>query len=755
MSRPDRYFDWHQVREYASRVQTAADGQLRLRVIFTVFALLVLLIFGRLVQLEWKYGEAYRQVAAQPHERRTVLPAPRGRILSRDGAVLAMDEPCMALAVHYRYLQQPLDARWLRNAARRRLSREERRDSQRVAQAENEVRVEVAELHRRLARMCELSPEQWTARTSRIERRVESIAKSVNERHQRAVAEAAATETPPTDTLNLPSWLAGGHIEQWLAKLTQSVPPVSNANITVAEELDFHIVADEVPLAVVAEIESHPEDFQGVRLVHQRLRTYPSTTLAAHVVGHVATATEEERAEFDLDNDATLEDDPQVGRLGIERQYESLLRGKPGLQTEWTDASGNVLELRSKTEAVPGRDLVLTLDATLQRTCESLLESALRRRRGSNSDDDHPAGGGAIVVIDVRTGEVLALASAPTFDPNAFVTGGSEAARLLSDTNAPLIDRPIQMALPPGSVFKVISSAALLAEGAIDAHRPFFCQGYLDRPDRERCQIYIHRSVGHGETTLSDALVRSCNVYYFHHATEVPPGTFADWAHRFGLGSKTHIDLPYEFAGQVPATRQKDESNDDTQRIAEARALVIGQSTLTATPLQMARAIAAVANDGQLVTPRLVRSFGTSHIEEEDERLSIASAPSPVHVEGLDASILSTLRGAMRLVVADREGTAHATVEFDAVSIAGKTGTAQAGGPQEDHAWFVGYAPHERPRVAFAVVLEHAGSGSLAAGPVARRVVEQLHRLGYVTPRGQRPSVASKPSHSSAATTQE
>lgn len=743
MARPDRYFDWHQVREYAARVQTAADGQLRLRVILLVFILLVLVVFGRLVQLEWSYGEAYRQVAAQPHERRTVLPAPRGRILSRDGAVLAMDEPCMALAVHYRYLQEPLDERWLRSAARRRLSREARRDPRFVAHEENEVRVELAELHRRLARMCELSPEEWSARTSRIQRRVESIAQSVNERHERAVAEAADAETPASNSVNLPAWLAGGYLEQWLGTLSQSVPAVSTARITVAEELDFHVVADQVPLAVVAEIESHPEAYEGVRLVPQRRRHYPATTLAAHVLGHVATATAEEREEFKLDNDATLEDDPQVGRLGIERQYESLLRGKPGLQTEWTDAAGNLLEVRSKTEAVPGRDLVLTLDATLQRTCESLLEAALRRRRVDTNG--YPAGGGAIVVLDVRTGEVLALASAPTFDPNVFVDGGSEAARLLNDANAPLIDRPLQMALPPGSVFKVISSAALLAEGAVDAHRPFFCQGYLDRPDRERCQLYIHRGVGHGETTLSDALVQSCNVYYFHHATEVPTGTFESWARRFGLGAKTHIDLPYEAAGQVPTVAEPIGTlPKDAQQIAEARALVIGQSTLTATPLQMARAIAAVANDGQLVTPRLVRSFGTSYLEDEDQGLSLVDTASPASVEGLDSSMLATLRSAMRLVVADRDGTAHATVDFDAVSIAGKTGTAQAGGGREDHAWFVGYAPHERPRVAFAIALEHAGSGSLAAGPVARRVVEQLHRLGYITPRGQRPSVALK-----------
>lgn len=740
MARPDRYFDWHQVREYTSRVEMAADGQLRLRVILFGFLMLILVILGRLIQLEHSYGAAFRETAAKPQERRTVMPAPRGRILARDGSVLAVDEPCMALAVHYRYLQQPPDPRWLRSIARRRLSRDARRDAGNVSLEQNEVRVELAELHRRLARMSGLSPDAWEARTSRIQRQVESIADSVNARHQQARSEAAAVNEP--QAVNLPSWLAGGHAEHWIQQLSRSVPAVSTARITVAEELDFHVVADQVPLNVVVEIESNPADFQGARLVPQRRRRYPANSLAAHVVGHVATANEEERAAIEATNSPELEENLQVGRLGIERQYESLLRGKPGLQTEWTDSSGTVLEVRSKTEAVPGRDLVLTLDPTLQRTCESLLSAALRRRR-INHSAEYAAGGGAIVVLDVRTGEVLALASAPTFDPNAFVDGGHGAASYLADENAPLLSRPVQMALPPGSVFKVISSAALLEEGVIDAARPFFCQGFLDRPDRERCQIYIHRGVGHGETTLSDALVRSCNVYFFHHATDLQPGSLAEWAHRFGLGAKTNIDLPYEAAGQVPHfDEDAGPATSKHQQLAEARALVIGQSTLTATPLQMARAIAAVANDGQLVTPRLIRSFGTSYIEEDANQDVLDSTPAPSRVEGLDASIADTLRRAMRQVVADREGTAHATVDFDAVSIAGKTGTAQAGGNREDHAWFVGYAPHERPKVAFAVALEHAGSGSLAAGPVARRVIEQLNRLGYFDPPGKRMRVA-------------
>jgi len=342
-------------------------------------------------------------------------------------------------------------------------------------------------------------------------------------------------------------------------------------------------------------------------------------------------------------------------------------------------------------------------------------------------------------VLEVRTGEVLAMASAPTFDPNAFVDGGRGAARLLTNDDAPLINRGVQMALPPGSVFKVISSIALLGEDRVDVRSPFYCQGFLERPDRERCQIYIHRGVGHGETTLSDALVRSCNVYFFHHATELPVGTLENWALRFGLGTKTNIDLPYESSGQVPRSVDSHENQPaKQQQIAEARALVIGQSTLTATPLQMARAMAAIANDGRLVTPRLIRSFGTTHVEQDSENERSTNTAPPQRIEGVNESMLTTIRSALRQVVADREGTAHQTVNLDTVSIAGKTGTAQSGANREDHAWFVGYAPHERPKVAFAIALEHAGSGSAAAGPVARRVVEQLDRLGYFTPPGSR-----------------
>ncbi len=731
MARPDRYFDWHHVREYASGVHVAADGRLRLRVILLAFSLLVLLVFGRMVQLEWSHGAAYREKAAQPHQRRTVLSAPRGRILARDGSVLAFDEPCMALAVHYRYLQQPLDPRWLRSVARSQLPRSARRDPRRVAHQQDKVRVDLAELHRQLARMCQLSPNEWAERTARIERRVEAIAQSVNERHDRAAAEAKPSREHSSNTSDAPSWLADGRFEGWLDRFSRSVPAVATTRITVAEELAFHVVVDEVPLQVVAEIEAHPEQFKGVRLVPKRRRRYPGATLAAHVLGHLSAADEDERRALESGGFAVIEDNPQVGRLGIEYQYDHLLRGTPGIQIEMTDSRGTVLETHGKTEAVPGRDLVLTVDPTLQRTCESLLDAALRRRRHASSVND-PAGGGAIVVLDVHTGEVLALASAPTFDPNVFVDSSRDAARLLIDDNAPLVDRAVQMALPPGSVFKPIAAVALLSEGVIDARQPFYCQGFLERPDRQRCQIYMHRGVGHGDTTLSDALVRSCNVYFFHHATALPAGALENWAHRFGLGEKTNIDLPYESSGQVPKVVDPVEGElTEHQRVAEARALVIGQSTLTATPIQMARAMAAIAGDGRLVTPRLVRSFGTTHIEQDTEREPTTTPTPSQRIEGVDESTLTTIRSALRQVVADPEGTAHQTVSFDAVSIAGKTGTAQSGPHREDHAWFVGYAPHERPKVAFAIALEHAGSGSIAAGPVARRVVEQLDRLGY------------------------
>jgi penicillin-binding protein 2 len=717
-------FDWHQFHLDEATTPAVVDSRRRLRICLGGFLLLLLVVFGRAVQLEVTQGAAFRAEAVKPLRRERSLPGVRGRILARDGTVMACDRKILALAVHYRYLQQPPDAGWLRFAARARLSPAECKDPQRVAAEQARVQTERAELACRLAKLCGLSKEEWNRRAGRVQARVERIAGGVNRRH---LADVSASETSP----HFPPRSLFGRIGGFLAEgLQPSLDDMPQSRITVVEELDYHVMAEDVPLAVVAEIEAHPGRYPGVKTIQRTRRAYPDGRLAAHVLGHLGPAEGDQ-----LQDGGGYHAEDLAGRMGIERQYESLLHGRRGVAVELTDHSGRILSCYRQREPGVGRDVVLTLDPQLQRAAETLLDSALERRMIRRPEAE-PAGG-AIVIIDVYSGAIRAAASAPRFDPNLFVGGeAAELAALLSQPDHPLFDRASKMAIPPGSVFKTLAAVALLESGAVDPKEPFFCQGYLHRPDGQRCAVYRRQGIGHGELTLTGALAQSCNVYFFHHCGRLGPEPLVDWARRFGFGRPTGVDLPDEAPGVVPepeAPGDPDGRQAASRREADAQLLAIGQGSLTVTPLQVVRMMAAVANGGQLVTPHVVSHLGLPEERRADDRQDWSvQVPPPQPIRGLHAETLAAVRDALRQVVADPSGTAHATVHLDSIAIAGKTGTAETGGGRSDHAWFAGYVPAQQPKLAFVVVLEHAGDGATAAGPVARRLIQRMQQLGML-----------------------
>jgi len=720
-------FHWLQFRDSRQRKPPVIDPRRRLRICRWGFLLALGVVLGRMVQLEWTQGAGFREEALQPLVRRQSLDGVRGRILARDGTVLAGDRRVLALAVHYRYLQAELDPRWLRSAARLRLSRADRKDPQRVAAEEVLVASEREELSRRLAALCGLSMEQWGRRAKQIETRVERIADAVNARRR-----PSADEEPE--------------------------------RITVGEELDYHVMVEDVSREVVAEIEADPRRYAGVKIVQTWRRTYPKGPLACHVLGHLGPGGMPTRSvgmvpDGDSDASDAIPPHPQdrVGRMGVERQYEHLLRGRRGLVVEQIDRSGRVVSSWRESEPGVGRDVALTLDSTLQAAAESLLDDALRRR-AIRQPGARPAGG-AVVVMDCRNGAILAMASAPGFDPNPFAGGeNSDAAALLDDPAHPLFDRAARMAIPPGSVFKTVTAAALLEASAVRPEGTFDCRGYLHTSDQWRCAIYRRQGIGHGEVTLADALAESCNVYFFHHAGRLRPEVLVDWALRFGFGQPTGVDLPGEAAGCVgqsgasPSTAEggcatgwvrQSAAGSSTPRphpawtTADTQLLAVGQGSLEATPLQVARMMAAVANGGNLVTPHVVRGLGLTRLGENQSDLAAIDVAPPRPIPGLHPATLAAIREGLQRVVSDPKGTGYGTVRLESIAIAGKTGTAQTG-EEGDHAWFAGYAPADNPKIVVVVALEHAGDGAEAAGPVAKRLVLRVQQLGYFGVAGSR-----------------
>ncbi len=744
MPRPDQFFEWQTLVERNS--VTSLGSRERLRILWGLFIVLCLAIFGRAAQLELTQGAAFRTAAAQPGRQNEILPAERGRILARDGTVLAEDERVVGLAVQYRYLEDPPNPAWLRSQARSRLPRPLRQ--QRLAEATADVLAERKTLHRRLADCCGLSPAEWQLRTARIQQRVEAVAKRVNRLRRDRLARLQAAEQNVEEAGDGGADAAGA--DAWRRAIAdlfaedESRPPES---IVIAEQVAYHIVVDVIPPNVAAAIRAEPARYPATKLIETTRRAYPAGSLAANLVGHVGPFDPQSDPKNANDLQQQGEQSPSirvagtiavkrqnenpapkrtVGRLGVERGFESALRGQPGLRTHLTDHRGQWLATQSSQDATRGGDVVLALDPTVQRAAETLLDRALQgrsTRAHAEGDATAPATGGAIVVMDIHSGELLAAASAPRFDPNLFTHGDNESlTSLLSAPGHPLFDRVSKMALPPGSVFKIITAAAMLETHAITPETPLVCQGYLHEPDRLRCAVYRNSGVGHGEIQLTEALEQSCNVFFFHFGGEMGPGPLVAWAERFGAGRRTGVDLPDEASGRLGTPGSLPRIAGRAWQASDTYGLAVGQGPLAVTPLQVARWVAAIANGGTLVTPRVTRagSDNSPNTAGAAERLPLA------------ATTLAAIQEGMERVVSNPNGTGYATVRLAWPTIAGKTGTAEIGGDQAEHAWFAGYTPAENPQWAIVVVLEHGGNGATAAGPIARRLVQALHQADYL-----------------------
>lgn len=711
MVRPQYDFDWQGIVDERLDDPPVENMRHRLRWVLALFGLALAAIWARAVQLEVSDGEDFRRQAVQPVERPFAIAPFRGRILARDGTVLAEDRQCRAVTIQFRYLEDPSNPQWLARLARARLSGAERRNPDRVAAAQAALRGEIAAVHRRLAQRCGLSYGEWQGRMARIQRRVETLAARVDRQRRDRYQE----RREQVSLESVPGELSLGSIAAGLFAPPESLPPPP---VVLAEQTAYHRVFDDPQSELVLEIERNPGAFPGVKIVEYARRHYPAGPLAAHLVGHVrpqATA-HEESAPFEPDQT----DSEPAGRMGAELRFEPLLRGQAGLEIRSTDRRGKLLATARVREPIAGQDVVLTLDPQLQAAAEQLLDRALRRLDRQAGRDGAWPHGAAIVVMDVHSGEILSAASAPRFDPNQFAAGDPRIEHDLSDPREPLFDRASKMAIPPGSTFKPLTALALVDRGLVDPQQPFRCQGYLEQPDRLRCELFGKHGIGHGDVALADALAQSCNVYFFHHARPLGARAMLDWAARFGFGERSGIELPDEAPGRLPSPSQ-------LAQPGEISLFAVGQGAFTATPLQVVRMYAAIANGGRLLTPKLTRDRPVTRSTDSPGEIS----PSEPHIDVAPAA-LSAVREGLRRVVDDPQGTAFATVRVARVAIAGKTGTAQTGG--DDHAWFAGYAPADAPRYALVVVFEHGGSGAAVAGPVAKALVERMQQGEYFGP---------------------
>lgn len=477
-------------------------------------------------------------------------------------------------------------------------------------------------------------------------------------------------------------------------------------------------VKDRMTLREAALIESHRLDLPGVMIQAESQRNFPTGLTASHVIGYVGEVSADQLEQADY---ADLHQGSIVGQYGVENTYDRFLRGRAGQKLIEADALGHEKRTVSVEKPRAGDDLYLTIDLRLQKLAEELL--------GEEA--------GAIVALDPKTGEVLALASRPAFDPNVLSREltAKQWEVVVQHEGRPLTNRVTQGQYPPGSVFKIAMAAAALETKTVEPSTQIRCAGGYQFGRR----FYRDwKAGGHGLMDVTEALVQSCDVFFYTAGQRMGIDTIASYAKLFGLGSPTGIELPSERLGIVPSTDWKQKVRGEQWLPGETISASIGQGYVTVTPIQMASLTATVANNGVPVRPRLVKAV----MDRATGR--VLELPSvPLSRLSIKPETLAIIRNALAGVVT--EGTAK-SAHSSLVAIAGKTGTAQATSlrlglekniPKKfrDHAWFVSYAPVESPRIAVTILVEHMGHGGSAAAPLAKQMIEAFVKLTPYEPR--------------------
>ena len=501
------------------------------------------------------------------------------------------------------------------------------------------------------------------------------------------------------NTLQRLAEMVDGDGERFLEAVQRST---NGKGVTLVRDVDWP--------SVVA-VETHQLDLPGVQVSVRARRSYLTDEVTAHVLGYLGEVNADQlqrlRRRGYRRGDA-------IGQAGLEKSWEEHLAGRSGGEKVEVDASGRRVRVIDRHKATPGHNVVLTLDMDLQQ----VVYDALKGKEG------------AIVVMEVNSGAVLALVSTPSFDPNSFARGltAREWRQLSDDTETPLHNRALQGQFPPGSTFKIVTALAALQEGVISPDQTLWCGGSYKVGNRT---LRDWKKNGHGHIAMHQALVQSCDVYFYQISQRLGVDKIARYARRFGFGAPTGMALDGEGPGLVPDRAWKRRRFGTPWYPGETPLVAIGQGFLSVTPLQMTSMTATVANGGTVYRPWFVKRVLSPDGEVMEEYGPVRTGTVSLKKENWDI-----VRRALFDVVHGRRGTAR-RARSDLVSIAGKTGTAQVAEmrgeavksedlPYEvrDHAWFVAYAPAKRPEIALTVLVEHGGHGGATAAPIAKRVIE-------------------------------
>lgn len=669
--------------------------QRRILFLSALLLLPVLGIEGRLFVLQLVEGPSMQERMEERTLRLELIPTSRGRLLARDGSVLATDERSFDLVLTPNAFLYPPAA---------------------LAEEAKAMRTRSANLLQ-WCRHYEEAPdvaaavfEKKTGLGRGILRGV--VMRLAARRTETIAALEAVLGTPPGEVDR-----AFERIYARCRRRAEGKPPAEAAKTLWNEGAAPQVLWRDVPIEVAREVELYEDRYPGFAVREGMKRAYPRGSLAGPLIGYVGRLSdaelESERARGRLaaevqeilgDEEAPALISPdafaeqRVGKSGLERAWESRLCGRRGAVLVERDRSGRGAQVVRRIGPRLGEDLTTTLDPGAQARAEAAFD-----RLGTK---EGKAVRGAALLMDVTDGSVLVCVSWPAYDPNLFIppTGGDAVRAVISDESAPMMNRAVAGRYPLGSVFKIVTGLAAFEGGAATPETPVECEGRLRAGGRDFKCMHVH-----GPLTFHDAMARSCNVYFYHLGLLAGGERVAEWGVRFGFGARTGIDCAGEIAGVMPTAEWKSQRGRAVRwSDAEEANISIGQPPVEVSPVQVLSCVATVATRGRRPRPRLCAS-------------SPAAFDPPVD---LPPARWEMLHQALVDVVREPTGTAHKS-DLAVFDVAGKTGTAQvSGGP--DHAWFAGYGPTTAPRYAFVVLVEHGGLGGDLPPRIAARMIEGL-----------------------------
>lgn len=532
--------------------------------------------------------------------------------------------------------------------------------------------------------------------------------------------------TPRFDVVAAPQFLTNRkttfeRLSQILNLPVQSIEKIMNKNIGPSyKEI---VIKKNLTWEEVSKIETENTDLLGVSVDTFISREYKDQEIGAHMLGYISEISQTQLPKYRKRDNIDYRLGDFIGQFGLEEELDADLRGLNGAEFVEVDALGrkrryintdNMFKGIEDQPAIPGKNVKLTIDRDLQLTAANSLGTQV----------------GGVIALDIKSGEVLAMVSKPSFDPGQFSKGLTPEywAKLSQDENHPLRDRVIQEHYSPGSTFKLITAMAALEEGVIDEKTEISCSGNFNLGTRK---YHCWRKEGHGSVNIFRAIRESCNMFFQKTAMKMDIDVLASYANKFGLGHKSGIALPREVTGLIPTKEWKKKRNGIEWQLGETLSCAIGQSYVLATPLQLAIAYSGIASRGKVFRPHLVKEIST-----DKGKVVYQSKPEVMHDFKLNSKTFDIVKRGLFDVVNTPGGTAYAR-RGKGILMAGKTGTSQVVGARADkvynrcedfeykfrhHGWFIGFAPAHDPKIAIAAIVEHGCHGASAAGPIAEAI---------------------------------